>query len=116
MIPIDQKFCEKHKGAARKERWRKSANERGYGYKWQKLRDWFIGRHPLCEECLKHHRITQATDVDHIIPHKGNPKLFWDVNNLQALCHACHSRKTAAEDGGFGNSRRNGGGSSSPSD
>ena len=28
---------------------------------------------------------------------------MWDEENLQALCHACHSRKTAAEDGGFGN-------------
>jgi 5-methylcytosine-specific restriction protein A len=45
----------------------------------------------------------QATVVDHIKPHQGDPELFWDSENLQALCAPCHSRKTASEDGGFGN-------------
>jgi 5-methylcytosine-specific restriction protein A len=31
---------------------------------------------------------------------------FWDWDNLSALCHACHSRKTATQDGGFGHPRR----------
>lgn len=52
---------------------------------------------------MKKGLLVPATDVDHIIPHKGNEDLMWDEENLQALCHACHSRKTAAEDGGFGN-------------
>lgn len=43
-----------------------------------------------------------ATDVDHIVPHKGNHELFWDRDNWQALCHHCHSVKTATEDGGWG--------------
>ena len=43
-----------------------------------------------------------ATDVDHIIPHKGDRSLLYDERNLQALCHECHSRKTFFEDGGFG--------------
>jgi len=30
-------------------------------------------------------------------------KLFWDRNNWQSMAKACHDRKTAAEDGGFGN-------------
>jgi 5-methylcytosine-specific restriction protein A len=30
--------------------------------------------------------------------------LFWDQSNWQPLCHTCHSKKTAREDGGFGNS------------
>ena len=54
---------------------------------------------------MKKGLLVPATDVDHIIPHKGNEDLMWDEENLQALCHACHSRKTAAEDGGFGNIR-----------
>lgn len=30
--------------------------------------------------------------------------LFWDkVNNWMGLCKPCHSKKTATEDGGFGN-------------
>ncbi|WP_328203649.1 hypothetical protein [Brevibacillus nitrificans] len=44
-----------------------------------------------------------ATVVDHIIPHKGDKELFWDQKNWQGLCDSHHSRKTAKEDGGFGN-------------
>ena len=32
--------------------------------------------------------------LDHIIPHRGDQKLFWDEGNWQALCKACHDRKT----------------------
>jgi 5-methylcytosine-specific restriction protein A len=62
--------------------------------------------HPLCEECKRNGRLTPATVVDHITPHKGNRELFWDESNWQALCKSCHDRKTAKEDGGFGNGRR----------
>jgi 5-methylcytosine-specific restriction protein A len=34
--------------------------------------------------------------IDHIVKHDGQPDLFWDRNNLQALCPTCHGRKTAA--------------------
>lgn len=30
---------------------------------------------------------------------------MWDEDNLQPLCHGCHSRKTALRDGGFGRGR-----------
>lgn len=102
------RFCKRHKGDAaapssRRETRSASASQRGYGYRWRKLRNWFIHAHPYCAECLKRGRFVAATDVDHIVPHKGDPSLFWNVENLQALCHECHSRKTASEDGGFGN-------------
>jgi prophage lambdaSa04, HNH endonuclease family protein len=29
--------------------------------------------------------------------------LFWDKTNWQAMSKRCHDRKTAREDGGFGN-------------
>jgi hypothetical protein len=56
-----------------------------------------LSRNPLCVECERQGRITPATVVDHIIPHKGNLELFWDEDNLQALCKPCHDRKTAKE-------------------
>ncbi len=40
----------------------------------------------------------KATDVDHIVPYRGNMKVFWDRSNWQALCHRRHSRKTRRED------------------
>lgn len=104
------RFCKRHASDADIPKYRerydthggKSAAKRGYGRKWQKLRAWYIAGHPWCEECLKHGRFTKATDVDHIVPHKGDPVLLFDACNLQSLCHACHSRKTVTEDGGFG--------------
>ena len=40
----------------------------------------------------------KATVVDHIVPHRGDPKLFWDTDNWQALCKQCHDHKTMTED------------------
>ena len=54
----------------------------------------FLQRNPLCNECMKHGRLTPATVVDHVIPHRGDQKLFWDEANWQALCKSCHDRKT----------------------
>lgn len=39
-----------------------------------------------------------ATVVDHIIPHRGDQKLFWDRGNWQPLCEHHHNVKTMTED------------------
>lgn len=65
-----------------------------YGHKWRQLREWVLRRQPLCKECEKRGKIEPATEVDHIIPHKGDMKIFWDRNNLQGLCKPHHSAKT----------------------
>ncbi|WP_260427988.1 hypothetical protein [Burkholderia stagnalis] len=44
--------------------------------------------------------------VDHRIPHRGDPALFWDQSNWCAMSKPCHDAKTAREDGGFGNQSR----------
>ncbi|WP_084638924.1 HNH endonuclease signature motif containing protein [Haliea salexigens] len=94
----------RHKGPARA-----SSAVRGYGAKWRQARAGYLAKHPICLHCERRGMVTTATDVDHIIPHKGDMRLFWDSSNWQPLCKRCHSTKTAAEDGGFGN--RGGGGS-----
>ena len=41
-----------------------------------------------------------ATDIDHVVPHKGDWAFFCggvDYENLQGLCHQQHSEKTARE-------------------
>ena len=43
-------------------------------------------------------KITEATVVDHIIPHRGDMKLFWDKSNWQPLCEHHHNVKTMTED------------------
>lgn len=80
--------------------------QRGYGGRWQKARETFLKRAPLCAECQRSGRVRLATVVDHIKPHKRCQALFWDTDNWQALCKCCHDAKTAREDGGFGNAVR----------
>jgi 5-methylcytosine-specific restriction protein A len=47
--------------------------------------------------CHDEGRVTVATLVDHVVPHRGDIDLFWDeLHNWQSLCAACHARKTTA--------------------
>ena len=41
-------------------------------------------------------KVVPAIVVDHIIPHRGNQRLFWDMKNWQPLCKDCHDRKTGS--------------------
>ena len=60
---------------------------------------------------MKHGMLTPATVVDHVIPHRGDQKLFWDEDNWQAVSYThlatyplpsimanldCASRQTAS--------------------
>lgn len=85
--------CDKHQReqTRRYEDNRLSAAKRGYGKSWQGLRLLVLREEPLCRECD-----APATDVDHIDGDVTNMAR----ENLQALCHACHSRKTTRENGG----------------
>jgi 5-methylcytosine-specific restriction protein A len=85
---------------------RPSAARRGYGSRWQAYRLAFLRSHPLCAECERNGRLTPATVVDHIIPHRGDWELFWREGNHQSLCAVHHSEKTVERDGGFGRERR----------
>ena len=81
--------------------WRHSgmtSAQRGYGYQWQKARAKFLHENPLCVYCEREGRITAATVVDHIEPHRGNQELFWDKNNWQSLCAHCHNSVKAKEE------------------
>jgi 5-methylcytosine-specific restriction enzyme A len=81
---------------------RPNFRQRGYTGKWDKARAAFLLDHPTCQ-CGK-----AASHVDHVIAHNGDQRLFWNKANWRSLCASCHSRKTAAKDGGFGNAVRPG--------
>jgi len=71
---------------------------------WRNLRTLVLARDPICmwkEGCT-----APSTDADHIIPHRGDYRMFCDLTNLQGLCHEHHSKKTSREDAGFGNQRK----------
>ena len=55
----------------------------------------------LCAMCEAAHKITPAQHTDHIIPHNGDPRLFWSVENWQPLCKLCHDHKTHREQAGY---------------
>lgn len=91
-----ESYCTKHnkENASR----HGSSSERGYDNRWRKARSRFLKAHPLCVKCLEQGKLVGATVVDHIIPHRGDQALFWDVSNWQTLCKPCHDRKTMTED------------------
>jgi 5-methylcytosine-specific restriction protein A len=70
--------------------------------RWRRVRAAYLARHPLCACGCGY----PATVVDHRLPHCGDLAAMYDWNNLQAMTKACHDRKTASVDGGFGNPLR----------
>lgn len=80
---------------------------------WRRVKDHFRSTQPMRSVICQWPDPTRpfgicgrpATDIDHVIPHRGDWDLFVGgegYSNLQGLCHAHHSEKTARE-GGFGN-------------
>lgn len=103
-----ENYCDKHKQLHirnPKEFERESPTKRGYNYKWTKARKAFLAQHSFCEcpACKESGHPLPANVVDHIVPHRGNQDLFWDESNWQAMNKRCHDKKTARENGGFGN-------------
>jgi len=99
----ENRYCEKHQQSVKEYEFnRGSAARRGYNYRWRKARERYLKEHPLCVQCEREGKLTPATVVDHIKPHKGNRELFWDEDNWQSLCKACHDSKTAKYDGRWG--------------
>jgi len=82
---------------------RGSPSKRGYDRAWERLRDAKLAADPVCEIQTHCRFPTAATEVDHKIPIRQRPDLRLDWDNLQSACRACHSAKTARENGGFGN-------------
>ena len=90
-------YCPDHQPVRGGESRRLSPSQRGYDRQWQRLRRMKLARQPFCAECSRRGRIVAATDVDHIVPLANGGTNADD--NLQSLCHSCHSRKTADQRG-----------------
>lgn len=60
-----------------------------------------LQRVPWCEPCKRDGKATPATVANHVVPHRGDPLLFWH-GRLESVCKECHdSRIQAAERAGF---------------
>ena len=68
----------------------------------QNLRRRILQQEPLCRHCMQRGHVTEALEVDHIIPlHKWtdpNKNPHAD-SNLQPLCKDCHTKKSIEERG-----------------
>jgi 5-methylcytosine-specific restriction protein A len=51
------------------------------------LRDLYQCQQPGCGKVEGN---TSLLVCDHVIPHRGDTRLFWDEHNLQTLCKRCH--------------------------
>ena len=68
---------------------RPSANKRGYGVAWVRVRNAFLRQYPTCAKCGD-----KATEAHHIQPlAEGGDNSY---SNLMPLCKRCHSRITAS--------------------
>jgi 5-methylcytosine-specific restriction enzyme A len=69
---------------------------------WKRLRRARLTACPTCVYCEQQGRVTAATVVDHIVPHKGDIALFFDYSNTQSMCDAHHnSTKQREENNGL---------------
>lgn len=76
--------------------------KRLYGRKWDKVAKGHLRRNPFCVKCERRNKVKLATVCDHVVPHRGDYKLFWAKWNRQSLCDNCHnSLKQIEEKGGI---------------
>lgn len=97
VLIADGRFCTTHGGGTRP-----TPAARGYDSAWARRRAEFLNANPRCATCGG-----IATVADHIVTRRAlvargviDPDA---ARYLQPLCASCHSRKTARQDGGFGN-------------
>ena len=86
------RYCPEHKTIAGREynKTRHPDHNRIYGRRWRNIRELYISKHPLCEECLKSGRLIQADEVHHIVsPYLGGSHA---EDNLMSLCQSCHTK------------------------
>ena len=87
---------------------RSKTAERGYSSRWRTARAGFLARpeNQFCVKCRARGLLNPGTMridgsletnprriglvVDHIVPHRGDQRLFWDRSNWQPLCHDDH--------------------------
>lgn len=93
-------YCDAHQSDAKtgtfSDAARGSADARGYGSQWAKIRRRILKRDKgLCQACLALGKYRPAKSVDHIKPKfEGGDDAD---ENLQSLCKPCHDAKTASE-------------------
>ena len=108
-------YCDKHKIVAdeniKSKRKRYDSNRPEWhsmyaSKRWRDERIRYLLVNPFCAKCKEEDgTLTPANVVDHVVDHKGDYNLFWDISNWQSLCNRHHNSKTARENFIFGKTR-----------
>lgn len=88
-------FRPKHKAVGRTFNGRKAIDAL-YDTNWKAYRVRFLAINDKCYRCGE-----KATVVDHLRPHKGDVKLFKQLDNHIPLCEKCHNTVTGLFDKRF---------------
>ena len=92
---VSQSRCEKHKRVGWSDK-RGSAEDRGYGQEWRKVRAAVLDRDMrMCQRCYRQGRYKAGNEVDHIVPKARGGRDT--LSNLEVICRDCHRDKTAQE-------------------
>jgi 5-methylcytosine-specific restriction protein A len=88
------RYCAEHTVAPRRSAHRgrdsrASCSDRGYDWRWHKLRNTVLSRRPMCERCYAAGRQGVPAKVVHHIDHNQRNN---SMHNLQPLCRDCHER------------------------
>lgn len=76
--------------------------------RWAELRrKLYVERNARCECCgcltVLHKReaneFTPVAEFDHVKGARERPDMFWSEAHIRLLCHPCHSRRTAKDQG-----------------
>jgi 5-methylcytosine-specific restriction protein A len=68
-------------------------------YEWYGTSQWKgmsahqLVRHPICNRCKRE----PATVANHVVPHRGDWKLFWH-GELESVCKRCHDSIIQSEE------------------
>ena len=97
-------FAEGDQQAADKARtvmapWRKWYNTT----RWERLRQQvFVRDGYVCQRsgvlCVGKHPAPNSPVANHKVPHKGDPKLFWDIDNLETVAKEVHDGLIQSEE------------------
>ena len=88
-----EQYCLEHKKLAEKQYEhfaRGYSVGKRYGRAWKRIRDRYVRKYPLCEQCLKEGRYVPVEEVHHIVPlSEGGTN---EEANLMSLCRSCHEK------------------------
>jgi len=104
LVKADNTYCQEHRKENTRYKNKRYDKKRDPKIKkfysssqWQKVRDRYLKKNPLCEHCKEKGLTEVADEVDHIIPIKVDWKKRLSSDNLQSLCRSHHQIKSAKD-------------------